>query len=241
MAADEPPDVTALRFLSDDVDRRQVAVGLLLAALLLAGGSVVTGRYLWFLRDPDEIQRFVAGFGVLGPVVFVALQAAQVIVAPIPGQVLAFAAGYLFGAGWGFVYSMTGAMVGTSLALWLSRRYGRPVAERLVAAPALERFDAFVGQYGLVGIFVVFLLPGFPDDVVCFAAGVSELDLRRVLAVSMLGRAPGYLVLALSGAGLAENRLVEGVGLLLAACTVGLVLFWRRDVLLQWLSRRKTR
>nr|WP_303648800.1 TVP38/TMEM64 family protein [Haloarchaeobius litoreus] len=166
------------------------------------------------------------------------MQAAQVVVAPIPSHVLSFAAGYLFGPVWGFVYSMTGAIAGTLVALVIARRYGRPVVERFVASEALDRFDAYLGEYGLAGVFVVFLLPGFPDDVVCLVAGCSDLDIRKILAVATLGRIPGYLVLVLSGAGVAEGQLYGSVSLLLAAAAVGGLLFWRRKRLLEWLRRQ---
>nr|WP_303647646.1 VTT domain-containing protein [Haloarchaeobius sp. HME9146] len=165
----------------------------------------------------------------------------QVVVAPVPGQVLAFTAGYLFGAGPGFAYSMTGATVGTYLALLLARRYGRPYVERVVTPDALDRFDDFLGEYGLAGVFVVFLLPGFPDDVICFAAGMSDLDVRKLVLVSVAGRTPGYLVLVFSGAGLAQEQVYQSVGLLVAAGCVGIALFWKREVLLRRLATARNR
>lgn len=228
------------RFLAADADRRQVAAGLVLLAALFVAGAVLTERFLWILRDPDALRAAVVGFGVFAPLAFVLLQAGQVLAAPVPGHVLSFAAGYLFGPVWGFVYSMAGATLGTYLALRLARRYGRPVVERFVAADALARFDAYLDEYGLVGVFVTFLLPGFPDDVICLLAGCTELDLRRLLVVTVLGRAPGYLVLVLSGAGVAQGRLAEAGALLTGAALVGGLLFWRRRRLLTWLERWTT-
>ncbi|WP_267641235.1 TVP38/TMEM64 family protein [Haloarchaeobius amylolyticus] len=224
------------RFLAADADRRQLLVVLVLVAAGLVLGTVLTGRYLWFLRDPDALRDVVAGFGSLAPLAFVVLQTLQVVLAPVPGQVLAFAAGYLFGAGPGFVYSMLGATVGTYIALRLARRYGRPWVERVVAADALARFDQFLAEYGLAGVFVVFLLPGFPDDVICLAAGMSDLDVRKLVLVSVAGRTPGYLVLTLSGAGLAQEQVYVSVGLLVAAGVVGAGLYWRREALLARLA-----
>ncbi|MEF8827066.1 MAG: hypothetical protein V5A34_11250 [Halapricum sp.] len=47
------------------------------------------------------------------PLAFVLLQAVQVVIAPIPGQVLALASGWLFGLVWGTVYSIIGATLGS--------------------------------------------------------------------------------------------------------------------------------
>ncbi|WP_439027891.1 TVP38/TMEM64 family protein [Haloarchaeobius sp. DT45] len=229
------------RFLAADADRRQLLLVVVVVTVGLVFGTVVTGRYLWFLREPDAIQGVVDGFGPLAPLAFVVLQTLQVVLAPVPGQVLAFAAGYLFGAGLGFAYSMVGATVGTYLALLLARRYGRPYVEHVVAPDALDRFDDFLHEYGLVGVFVIFLLPGFPDDVICFAAGMSDLDVRKLVLVSVAGRTPGYLVLTLSGAGLAQEQVYLSVGLLVTAAAIGGVLFWKREALLRRLAAGRSR
>lgn len=227
------------RFLSEDADPRQLIGGVAVLLALVAVGVLLTGRFAWLLEDPRAIREQIAGYGLLAPVVFVLMQAAQVVVAPIPGHVLSFAAGFLFGPGWGFVYSMLGASIGTYVAMRIARRYGRPWVEGVVASDVLGRFDEILERHGLLGIFLVFLLPGFPDDVICTVAGVSHLDLRKVLAVSILGRAPGYAVLVLSGAGLAEGRLLE-VGVLLGLTgLVATLLLWRRRAVLAWLDRQK--
>jgi len=232
--------VTHRHFLAEDADRRQVAVGLAILAILLVVGGVLTSRFLWLFEEPEAVREAVTAFGPFAPLAFVLLQIVQVVVAPIPSHVLSFAAGYLFGPVWGFVYSMVGAIAGTFVALVLARRYGRPLVERFVAPEALDRFDAYLGEYGVVGVFVVFLLPGFPDDVVCLVAGCSDLDIRKILVAATLGRIPGYLVLVLSGAGVAEGDLYESLSLLLAAAAIGSILFWRRERLLAWLRRRLT-
>ena len=232
--------MTQRHFLAEDADRRQVAVGLAILAILLVVGGVLTSRFLWLFEEPEAVREAVTTFGPFAPLAFVLLQVVQVVVAPIPSHVLSFAAGYLFGPFWGFVYSMVGAIAGTFVALLLARRYGRPVVERFVAPEVLDRFDAYLGEYGVVGVFVVFLLPGFPDDVVCLVAGCSELDIRKILVAATLGRIPGYLVLVLSGAGVAEGELYESVSLLLGAAVIGSILFWRRERLLEWLRRRLT-
>ncbi len=224
------------RFLAEDVDPRQVAGAVAVVLALVAAGVVLDGRVTWLLENPTTVRRAVDGYGPLAPAAFVLLQAVQVVVAPVPGHVLALAAGYLFGPLLGFVYSMAGAALGTYVAIRLARRYGRPWVERVVAAEVLDRFDEVLEQYGLAGVFLVFLLPGFPDDVVCLVAGVSPLDTRKVLAVSVVGRAPGYLVLVLSGAGVAEGRRTAALALLAATGVVTAVLLWRRQAVLSWLA-----
>lgn len=179
-----------------------LAVVAALGALLL-----LVRTYAPFLTGGAAFREFVAGFGVYAPLVFVALQVLQVVLAPIPGQVTGFASGYLFGAFWGSVYSLLGIAIGSTLAFWLSRRFGRPFVERVVDEDALARFDTIAARAGLPGLFVVFLVPGLPDDVVCFVGGLTDIDLHRLVVVAVVGRAPAFVLVNVSGAGFAAGNL----------------------------------
>ena len=218
--------------------RGQRGAAALLAAwlLLLLSGSLLVRFGPPWLRDVEAIRTFLLGFGLLAPAAFVAIQAIQVVVAPIPGQVLGFVAGYLFGAVWGTLLSLVGATIGTFVAVWLSRRYGRPAVERLVRPETVDHFDAAVDHRGLLTLFVVFLVPGLPDDAICFAAGLTRLDVKRVLFVSVVGRLPGYALVALAGARLAGGRPGDTALLLAAMVAISAAAYLARDELGRWLA-----
>ena len=68
--------------------------------------------------------------------------------------------------------------------------------------------------------FLIFLLPAFPDDAVCFMAGLTRLPLLHLLLVCTLGRLPGTAVLTFVGAGAGggttQAYLVLGAAMVLA-------------------------
>jgi uncharacterized membrane protein YdjX (TVP38/TMEM64 family) len=198
-----------------------IAAGLLLVLIVVAvGGAVLFDRSVGSLLDPETVRTTVEQFGVLAPVAFIGLQVLQVIVAPIPGQVLALAGGYVFGPALGLTYSLIGATIGSAIAFGLSRRFGRPTVERLVHPRTLETVDRFLEDHGRVAVFLVFLVPGLPDDALCFVCGLTPLPLRTLIVLSALGRIPGYALLALAGGRFATHRpgeatlIVLGVGVL---------------------------
>ena len=188
--------------LSGAVDRRRVAVELL--AVVLVGGAVLWAVYRFapFLYDPGALRAVVRDAGPAAPVVFVLLQALQVVVAPIPGQLAAVAGGFLFG--WpGLLYSMVGVTLGSVVAFWLSRRLGRPYVERVLDGDLLARIDDVLSRTGDVVVAVFFLLPGLPDDVICFVAGLSPIGFRRFVLLSVLARLPAYVLATLLGSSVA--------------------------------------
>jgi uncharacterized membrane protein YdjX (TVP38/TMEM64 family) len=186
-----------------------VRVGLLVVAVVGAGALLVA--LFPALTDPERLRAEVAAFGPYAPLAFVGLQTVQVVVAPIPGQLLGGVAGYLFGGLAGSAYSLTGVVLGSAVAIGATRRYGRSYAERVLNDDVLARFDGVVEAVGEPGLFVMFLLPVFPDDALCFLAGLTEIPVSRLLALVVAGRAPTFVIVAYLGGSVAEsNRLLAG-------------------------------
>jgi uncharacterized membrane protein YdjX (TVP38/TMEM64 family) len=188
------------------------------------------------LSDPERLREWLRDIGPWGPVAFVLLQAVQVVVAPIPGHVLGLASGYVFGTVLGTLYSLFGAAIGTSVAIAVARRYGRPLVDRLVPSHYVAEFSDLTRRRGLAALFVVFLVPGLPDDVVCFVAGIADIDIRKAVAVSVVGRAPGFYLVNLAGAEYAAGRTTSTATVVAAVVVVALLVAWRREALLAWLS-----
>lgn len=178
------------------------AVGFIsLAALVVC--AILYGPWLvnWFIETfkPESVQAFLEHTGPLAPVAFILMVAAQVIVAPIPMQVLGFAGGYMFGVWTGTVYGLIGLTIGTTIAVWLARKFGRKLVTRFVDATTLDKFDHLIEKGGLAVFFMIFLIPGLPDDAICFIAGLTVLPIRSIVFVSFLGRLPGLWYLSLLG------------------------------------------
>jgi uncharacterized membrane protein YdjX (TVP38/TMEM64 family) len=199
--------------------RRQFVVHALLAALVVAGVTVVLGDRLSLLTDAAAVRAYVRGFGIWAPVVLIGLQTLQVVLAPIPGQVLGVVAGYLFGPWWGTLFNMIGIGLGSALAFWLSRRFGRTYVERTIHAEVLDRFDAIVDRGGLSALFVLFLVPGLPDDALCFVGGLTPIPLRRLVLVAVVGRAPAFFLVNVFG-GLVADGDLPAAGALFVVVTV---------------------
>jgi len=69
--------------------RGLVSLSLLLATLLAL--SVSAQQYAPFIFDAEALREWIGQFGVFAPLVFIFILAAQVVVAPIPGQIVALA------------------------------------------------------------------------------------------------------------------------------------------------------
>lgn len=209
---------------------------LLSAAIFIAAG-VLLWPHIALFTDPEQARRIIADAGPWGPLVFIGLQIAQVFFAPIPGQITGLAGGYLFGMWAGTLYALIGAAIGFTLIFILARKLGRPFVERFVDKKYLDKFDYITKTNGTFIFFIIFLLPAFPDDIICYLAGLTTIKIRTLVIISVIGRIPGYLVLSLTGAGVADANLgLVGIvlTLMLVLCAVA---FWQRARLERFVKR----
>jgi uncharacterized membrane protein YdjX (TVP38/TMEM64 family) len=227
--------------------RRWLAIAAVCAAAfgLLAALCLVTPLGPWlastwdFLTDAKAVKkasrRLVRAAGPLGPLVFIAIQAGQVIISPIPGEATGVIGGVIFGTWLGFFYSTIGLTIGSVAAFWLGHLLGAPLVQR-IGGPRWHRTLEFVGHTGgEVVSFILFLLPGFPKDYLSYLLGLSPMPLRAFILISTVGRIPGTWLLSATGAGWAnDDRRFFWVLLALMGLIV-VVAFLFRDKILEGL------
>lgn len=209
------------------------ASAVLVAALLLAY------RLGWWeaaraaFSSVGAMRDFVSGFGAWAPAVFLLAQAAQVVLAPIPGGVAVVVGTLLFGVWGGLALSVVGAVVGSAILFVLVRRWGRPLAVRLVGEEGFKRYAGAFDEKGWL-LFAILLVPFMPDDVVCALAGLSAVSLRRFVVLVAVGRTPSWAITALVTADLATRSAAVWVGAGIALAAVLAVGAWHRGLLEEW-------
>ncbi len=205
----------------------------------IIGLIILIGVAVWLIHEfapeiykkQDEIRQFIKGFGIFSPVIFVIFQAVQIIVAPIPGNFTTIAGGWLFG--WfGILWTMVGATLGFWVVILLSRRFGRPLIEKIFKKDQIKKFDFVAEKDGALVLFLIFLLPIFPDDLLSYLAGLTKIRTRNLLLISIVGRLPNYLLLNLLGAGMSEGAVRQIVVTLSALLLVAGICFFARNWLM---------
>ena len=164
---------------------RAAAVVALVAALLLFGQRVA--GYL------PEFSAWVNGLGLWGPVVFV-LGYAVATVAFIPGSLLTFAGGAIFGLGEGTAFVFAGASLGATGAFLASRYLVRGAVERRVAAePRFAAIDRAVGREGFKIVVLLRLTPVVPFVLLNYALGLTRVKLSHYVG-AFVGMFPATLL-----------------------------------------------
>lgn len=182
-------------------------------SLLLLGGifaGIAYGLYTFGLLDlfvnKRHLLTFIKEHRTYAALIFICLQAVQVVAAPVPGEVTGFVGGIFFGPLWGVIYSTIGLTIGSWVAFMLARLLGRPLVERLVNAEIIRRYDYVMLHKGLWLAFLMFLIPGFPKDFLCYLLGLGHMRQRDFLMVSGFGRLLGTVLLTMGGTYFRDER-----------------------------------
>jgi uncharacterized membrane protein YdjX (TVP38/TMEM64 family) len=159
-------------------------LGLLLLALYLLA------RHLGLTDlSAEQIRAFVAGTGAFGALVFILASFLQVTFIPIPSTVTILAGALLFGPFWSFFYSLIGIFLGSAFAFLLGRVVGRPFVYWVAGdRSSVDYYLEKTNGREFVVFFFMFLLPAFPDDLLCAVAGITGLKPSQFAFIQLICR-----------------------------------------------------
>jgi len=188
--------------------------------------------------NSDQLSKFLQSLGPYSPAVFVLFQIFQVVAAPFPGELTGVAGGYVYGEMLGFLLSTLGLIIGSWIAFELASILGRPFVERFVRQEVLHKFDFLTTNTGAMICFLLFLIPGFPKDYLCYLLGLSRMKLSTFLIVTIVGRIPGTYLLSMQGAKFRSEEYYEFVIIVVASTLLPLLAYLYRDKIYRWIKRR---
>jgi uncharacterized membrane protein YdjX (TVP38/TMEM64 family) len=196
-------------------------IGIASIALALAALFIV-----WepALPTQETVTRWVEKFGAIGPLAVIGFIALEVVIAPIPGGFLPITVGAIFGLWPGVLYTWIGNVLGSLLAFALARYVGRPLITRFVKPATLSRLDTFLHRSPKL-LWLVYVVPVFPIDIITFAVGLSAIPFRRFVLVMTIGFAVSQVILTTVGGQLLtasgwKRMVIAGLAVLLVLGTL---------------------
>jgi uncharacterized membrane protein YdjX (TVP38/TMEM64 family) len=188
----------------------------------------------------DQLREYVQSWGSLAPVAFMSIQALQVLIAPIPGELTGVVGGFIFGTWRATIYSTIGLTAGSVMAFLAARVVGQPLLKLVISPDTMSKFDKITHGRGVAAIFFLFLLPGFPKDLLSYFLGFSPMKFGTFVLICAAGRLPGTALLGASGSALfKENWWL--IAILSSICVIAfLIAYWKKEELQKWLHHQRT-
>ncbi len=185
----------------NDIKENKTKVVLtVLKFLLLIFILVIIPLYIYFFHKDildrfnnyQEVVHFLRGYKHQSVVIYLAAQILQIVFCFLPGQVFQFAAGSVFGFVPGLLLSIAGSIMGATVTYFLSRFLGEDALQMILGEEKMTRFSNwFNSEKAYLIAFLIYLIPGMPKDLVCYAAGVSKMKYSAFMIISTVGRLPG--------------------------------------------------
>lgn len=233
-----------MSIIRKNISRKTKAKAIALAgAILLLTGYVVWdvlcgGPLTALLSNHDRVVAFVERMGFFAPLIYILLQIAQIILAPIPGQVVGGVGGFIFGW-WGILWTLIGSTIGYLIMIIISRKFGRSLIEKIFKKSAMDKFDFIFGEHAAIILFLVFLLPGLPDDMVGYMAGLTDVPIKNLIILMTLGHIPTIIITNYIGMGLGESNLTPVIIVSVIVVIVFALALWQKERIIKFLKKGK--
>jgi len=162
----------------------------------LFNGALI-GMAIYFYYNPQNLILLKYPLIAIG---IVLLHIAQIVIAFIPGHFVPFMAGYIFGL-WGILIDGIGMLFGSFSAYYIAKIYGERIVLKFIRKEDLEKVSKFVNEKGIIGFYILYLIPFTPKDALCFVAGLLKIKEIYFLMLILFIRIPADAIIVLIGAG----------------------------------------
>ncbi len=178
------------------LNKREIISGVL--ALAVVGGLFVFASIL-AARHENEIRILVNEGGAMGVIGYVLITIVAVVVAPISTLPLMPIATVLWVWFWAGFFSIVGWTIGSQIAFYLARRFGKSFIRRITSIEKLKEIEDRIPQHHLFWS-VVLLRMTIPVDVLSYALGLfSHMKSNTYFISTLIGVTPFAFILAYAG------------------------------------------
>lgn len=181
--------------------KRFIIVALIFIVIIL--GAYFALKYTGVLakiNSAEDIKNFILSGGSLSVFLFFLLQFLQVTFLPLPSFLTTVVGALIFGPINSFMISFLAIMLGSVFAFYLGRKFGKKILAWIAGKEDAEKWSRKLTN-GKYAYFLMMLFPLFPDDVLCVAAGVTNMSFKFFFVTNLITRPIGIFCTCFLGSG----------------------------------------
>lgn len=196
-----------------------ITAGIVLGLITLLLYHLIGKPAYHLIADPLIAREWIGQFGLKGYLLFIFIMFLQIVIAVIPGEPLEIAAGLVFGPVVGTILCFIGILLGSIVTFMLTRIFGMKLLRMFFSERALQKLDILHKNNDTMErvVFVAFVMPGTPKDLLAYAIGLTDLSLKSWIVITSLARFPSIVTSTFGGGALSNGQ----YGLAIAIFTIG--------------------
>ncbi|MEW6695955.1 MAG: TVP38/TMEM64 family protein [Bacillota bacterium] len=144
--------------------------------------------------SPEHLAGFLRSFGAMTVVVSLLLMVLQTLFTPLPLFLLAGANGFIFGLWYGTLITLSGSILGATMAFYLARGFGRGIICRFLKQTYMAKVDKMSHSEGPWMVFMARLIPIIPSSIISYVAGLSKITFRGFFIATAVGKLPEIVI-----------------------------------------------
>lgn len=184
----------------------------------------------------QEIKEYIQAQGLVGIAIFVFFQVFQVVVAAVPGEIVQIAGGYIYGTFWGTIYLVVGVAIGSVIDFYIARWLGFGIVKTFISEKRLTQLYNLVRGPRSHGVmFLLFLIPGLPKDILTYVAGLTPVPASRFLLIAIVARLPALIGSTYIGASFQQENTIVAIAVSGAAVVLFMLGVFFRAKIISWI------
>lgn len=156
---------------------------------------------LYIFSSVTALRDYILSTQEKGVFVYILIQFLQVVFLPIPASIICIASSLIYGGLLGAVYCSIGVLLGSYVSYLIGRVFGYRLVSWIVGKENTDKYSDILRKRGGFFLALAFLLPMFPDDVLCFIAGVTKMQFKKFFWITLVTRPIGVICMAFFGGG----------------------------------------
>ena len=157
-------------------------------------GTIMVCIFFYFalkeqiFTSEEKMQLLLKKSGYFAPAIFVIIQIVQVVIPIIPGGISQGVGVLIFGPWWGFLYNYIGIVLGSIIAFLIARKYGLSLINKMFKKELVDKYIGWLNKGKKFEAFfaLAIFLPVAPDDFLCYFAGVTNISVKKFVAIIIL-------------------------------------------------------
>lgn len=149
----------------------------------------------------SSFKEFILSTKEKGMIIYVLVQFIQVLSVPIPSMIITLTGVAIYGPLLGSVLCTTGVLLGSYCSFMIGKVFGFKLVAWMAGKENAVKYADIINQRGKFFLIIAFLLPLFPDDILCLIAGITTMKFKHFFWITLITRPIGVICMSYFGGG----------------------------------------